>query len=154
MVVAVLFSGFLATFDWNFEEIEGVMKRQRPIRWEIYGSGPRLQWQWAIALVLGVTMLIQVFDVFLCLFYRQAKGLWLSLGGMLVAANGAEKMASAGHEQGAGFVTERGKSVRYYVRRAAVGGTQDARATLISEDELADDDADVKYPRLDVNRSY
>lgn len=135
MVVSTIFSDFLTTFTWNFEEVHGMTTRQGPIRWQIYGSGPRLQWQWAIGIVLGLNIAVQLVDIILIVCYRQAIGLWLSLGGMLVAANTAQKMDHIGDDQGAGFVPDSQKLVRYITRETQGGGNEPMRATLISKDE-------------------
>ncbi|OJD30499.1 uncharacterized protein BKCO1_5900070 [Diplodia corticola] len=134
-LTAVLLSHTLTTLTWTFDDLRPPNTTtnpplpptlQGPIRWKIYGSGPRLQWQWAISAVIGVTALVQLFDIWLLLRHRQAKGLWLGLGGMLVAANAAARMgggAVAPRGQGAGFVGERGRGVRYFVReRRGRGG--------------------------------
>lgn len=154
MVVATILSNCLSTFSWDFEEVDGMTTAQGPIRWEIYGSGPRLTWQWAIAVVLGVNILVQLFDVWLLIFKRQAKGLWLTLGGMLVAANASERMASVTDDQGAGFVPEKGKFVRYFIRQTQSTENDGTKATLLSGIEMESQGAGTKYTLLETGKLY
>ncbi|KAK0658796.1 hypothetical protein DIS24_g4512 [Lasiodiplodia hormozganensis] len=153
MVVATILSNYLSTFSWNLEEIDGMTTTQGPIRWEIYGSGPRLAWQWAIVAVLGINILVQLFDVWL-IFKRQAKGLWLTMGGMLVAANASERMASVTDYEGAGFVTEKGKHVRYFIREIQSNEDDDAKVTLVSDIEMETHVGSGKYTLLEEGKSY
>jgi len=107
MVISSLFSDFFTAFIWNFAEVDGMTTRQGPIRWQIYGSGPRLQWKWAIRIVLGLNIVVQLVDIILIVCYPQAIGLWLSLGSMLVAANTAQKMDYVRDDQGLGLFLNR-----------------------------------------------
>lgn len=133
MVVATIFSDILTDFAWEYKEIEGKLTRQGPVRWEIYGSGPQLRWQWAIAAVMGVNIVVQLVDMHVLVFWRLEKGRWLGLAGMLVAANSAEKMAPIRDDQGAGFVTEDVKFTKFFVREKGQAEDQRGVATLTSE---------------------
>lgn len=154
MAVVTILSNHLSTFSWNLEEIDGMKTTQGPIRWEIYGSGPRLTWQWAIAAVLGINILVQLFDVWLLIIKRQAKGLWLTMGGMLVTANASERMASVTDCEGAGFVTEKGKHARYFIRETQGNENDGAKVTLVSDIEMETHVGSGKYTLLETGKSY
>ena len=151
VVLSVIFSNFLTTFSWTLEELPDATTKHGPIRWQIYGSGPRLPWQWVSAVVIGVSIIIQLVDIVYVVWERKAKGTWLGVGGMLVAANAAAKMPSIVDEQGAGFVTDKGKFVKYYIRqkRDANGSV---KATLIDADQLRDKDTQLE--ELEEDKTY
>ncbi|KAK7627485.1 hypothetical protein IWX50DRAFT_613427 [Phyllosticta citricarpa] len=152
MVVAFIFANMLTTFDWAFEEVPGMTTWQGPVRWQIYGSGPRLQWQWAITIIIGVNIAVQLYDSFLILRHRHAKGLWLSLGGMLVAANAVDKrMAVVRPDQGAGFIPESKKAARFFIRQTKDTEGDEMRAVMIS-DKDEDQDRLNKYEVLDPRK--
>ncbi|KAK8177576.1 hypothetical protein IWX90DRAFT_22236 [Phyllosticta citrichinensis] len=151
MVVAFMFANILTTFDWTFEEVPGMTTRQGPVRWQIYGSGPRLQWQWVIAIVIGVNIVVQLYDIFLILWHRNAKGLWLSLGGMLFAANAAAPMAVVKLDQGAGFIPDSKKDARFFMRQTKDSEGDEMRAVMISD---RDEDRLKVYEVLDSKKSY
>ncbi|KAK8210641.1 hypothetical protein IWZ01DRAFT_482708 [Phyllosticta capitalensis] len=136
MVVAFTFSNMLTMFDWSFEEVSNTTTLQGPVQWRIWKSGPQREWQWVIAAVLGVLLLVQFYDVFLLFFSRYAKGLWLDLGGMLVAANAADKMAAVSDDQGAGYIPDNKTFVRYFMRqRPKEKEGDEGKAVLISSED-------------------
>lgn len=151
VVLSIIFSNFLTTFSWTFEEVSGNTTKHGPVRWQIYGSGPRLPWQWVSAAVIVVSIIVQLVDIFYVLWHRKTKGNWLSLGGMLVAANAAKRMASVTKDQGAGFLTEEGKFVKYFLRQKR-DGDGSAKATLIDEIQLGDEN--VQYEKLKKGERY
>ncbi|KAJ4359149.1 hypothetical protein N0V95_002401 [Ascochyta clinopodiicola] len=148
IVLSTIFSNFLTTFHWTFTEIPNETTKHGPVRWQIYGSGPRLPWQWLSAAVIAVSIVVQLVDIFCVLWHRSMKGHWLSLGGMLVAANAAERMDSVAEDQGAGFLREKDKFVRYYLSRK-VSGDGAAKATLVDDDGLGNG-----YGRLKEGEKY
>jgi hypothetical protein len=113
--VALVMQSLITTARWNMTVSATETITSYPVRWYVYGSGPRLLWQWATGVVLAVLILILFFDVYLILRYRVATGPWLTLGGMLNAANAGRKM---GHIQGgcAGVASDASKRKKYYVR--------------------------------------
>ncbi|KAK8182319.1 hypothetical protein BC567DRAFT_219555 [Phyllosticta citribraziliensis] len=151
MVVTFIFANMLTTFDWTFEEVPGMTTRQGPVRWQILASGPRLQWQWVIAIVIGVNIVVQLYDIFLILWHRHAKGLWLSLGGMLFAANAAGPMAVVKPDQGAGFIPESKKDARFFIRQTRDSEGDEMRAVMISD---RDEDRLEEYEVLDSKKAY
>lgn len=135
IVLSTIFSNFLTTFAWTLSEIPNETTKHGPVRWQIYGSGPRLPWQWVSAAIIAVSIVVQLVDIFCVLWWRRMKGRWLSLGGMLMAANAAERMESVAEDQGAGFLTDKDRFARYYLRRK-MSGNGVAKAILIDDDGL------------------
>lgn len=59
-----------------------------PIQWQIYGSGPRLAWEWSVVFVLVVIVCCFCFGIWQTIWYRMAPGSWTELSGMMMIANG------------------------------------------------------------------
>ncbi|EPS43351.1 hypothetical protein H072_2636 [Dactylellina haptotyla CBS 200.50] len=70
------------------------------LRWEVYGSGPRLPWQWAIGAFLGFGILIAFVD-FLAWFHPKVYvAEWIDVFGMLSLANGSPKLDAFSEDKG------------------------------------------------------
>ncbi|OJJ42244.1 hypothetical protein ASPZODRAFT_147621 [Penicilliopsis zonata CBS 506.65] len=144
-VVATIFTDMLTSFSWTYtDDSNSNTTLQGPIRWQIYGSGPRLPWEWTISSVLAVIMLILVYDLGLIVYYRGlGAGPWLRLDGMMVAANLAPTMEALKQGQGIGIVSEEVKEARFFIRR-----TDHDQGVLVSHEELkANPD---RYSYLDI----
>lgn len=76
-----------------------------PIQFQLYGSGPRENWQWAIALVLGLAVVVLAYDIFLLAYRRITPGPWLSVPGMMLAANSASSLKVRGEENNSAWKT-------------------------------------------------
>jgi hypothetical protein len=113
--VALVMQSLITTARWNMTTSATETVTSYPIRWYVYGSRPRLIWKWATGIVLSVLILLLFFDVYLILRYRVAIGPWLTLGGMLIAANAMREM---GHIQRgcAGVASDTSKRMKYCVR--------------------------------------
>lgn len=85
--IALLTNHLLTIANWttNFSDIHLV--ESKSVRWQLFGSGPRLPWEWVTAAVLGILILSLVTSLALSLYYMIVPGEWLKAGGMLVAAN-------------------------------------------------------------------
>ncbi|KAJ4320805.1 hypothetical protein N0V94_003217 [Neodidymelliopsis sp. IMI 364377] len=57
-----------------------------PIQWQIYGSGPRLAWQWAAVFVLIVILGCFLFGLWQTGKYWIAPGSWTEIPGMMMVA--------------------------------------------------------------------
>jgi hypothetical protein len=119
-VVALTMQRLLTTATWTMTASPTTNVTSFPIRWYVYGSGPRLNWQWVTGAIFSVLILILSYGVYLMLRYRMAPGPWLKLGGMLNAANAADKMYSV-HRGCAGVVSKDGKRAEYFVREVREG---------------------------------
>lgn len=94
-----------------------------PLRWCVYGSGPRLSWEWTAGAVLCFFVVFPSYDVFLLLYYRIAPGPWLKVGGMMVAANTAKRMASLDGSTG-GVLREAATEANYLLRSVGRDGVE------------------------------
>lgn len=150
VVLSIVFSNFLTAFSWTLDDIPEKNVRHGPVRWQIYGSGPRLPWQWVTAAVIAVSIIVQMVDIFYILIQRRRKGPWLSLGGMLVAANAASRMPSIADRHGAGYVNEDDKFVKFYMRQKR--DSNDTHATLVDHFKLLD--GGVQYEKLQKEKVY
>lgn len=57
-----------------------------PLQWQVYGSGPRLAWEWLSVAILLVILASLLFGLYQTLRYRKGPGSWVELGGMMVLA--------------------------------------------------------------------
>lgn len=57
-----------------------------PIQWQIYGSGPRLAWEWVAVFILVVVLCSFCFGVWQTVWYWMAPGNWTDVSGMMVIA--------------------------------------------------------------------
>lgn len=113
--IAIMLQHLITIAQWNMTASAIESTTSYPLRWYVYGSGPRLSWEWAAAAVLCFFACFLFYDIFLVLYYRIAPGPWLKVGGMMVAANAAEKMASLNGSIG-GVSPEGGKTAKYLMR--------------------------------------
>ena len=114
-VIAIMLQHRVTIAHWNMTASATESTTSYPLRWYVYGSGPRLSWEWAAAAVLCFFAVFLFYDVFLILYYRIAPGPWLKVGGMMVAANAAEKMTSLDGSIG-GISPEGSKTAKYVMR--------------------------------------
>jgi hypothetical protein len=116
-VVGVIFADMFTSFDWTYTDIPGNTTYQGPIRWQIYGSGPRLPWEWTIAIVLGIVIMINVYDLGLLLRYKGlAHGYWLSLNGMMRTANSSPQLNETSNTQDAGVLAKFSQPSPLFIR--------------------------------------
>ena len=111
--VALIMQYLVTTANWNMTASPTEETTSFPVRWYVYGSGPRLFWEWATAAVLSVLILTVFFDVFLILGYRIAPGPSLTLDGMMNAANAVEKTDHV-RKGCAGVAAEDSKKMKYH----------------------------------------
>ncbi|KAJ4300888.1 hypothetical protein N0V90_002976 [Kalmusia sp. IMI 367209] len=57
-----------------------------PIQWQLYGSGPRLAWEWVAVFVLAVVLCSFCFGLWQTIWYWMAPGDWTEVPGMMVLA--------------------------------------------------------------------
>ena len=120
-VVAITMQHLITVAAWNMTPSPTNLTIHYPLRWYVYGSGPRLPWEWAIGFVLCFFLVLLAYDVYLMLYYRILPGPWLlTLGGMMAAGNTAKKMESVDGST-VGIVKEKFKKAKYYVRNDGAG---------------------------------
>jgi hypothetical protein len=91
----------------------GAMVTSAPVQWQGYGSSPRLPWEWVISIILGLIMLITLWDIWLIVRYRVCD--------MPVVKEPADLLLRkpVGVE---GLAEEERKRSKYYLREKQVGG--------------------------------
>lgn len=85
--IALLTNHLLTIANWDTILSDVNRVESKSVRWQLFGSGPRLPWEWVTATVLGVLILSLATSLALSLCYMIVPGEWLKAGGMLVAAN-------------------------------------------------------------------
>lgn len=122
MVVAGMLQHVVTMAEWESVKASpgSDLVRSTGVRYQVYGSGPRLSWEWAIAAVLVIAILMLVYDIFLTLRERINVGLWLSLSGMMITANYADKMPSIND----GSESETVQRTSYFIRKLDSGNSK------------------------------
>lgn len=118
-VVAFTMQHFITTARWNMTASPTKNVTSYPIQYFVYGSGPRMKWEWAAGAVLSIIILLLSYDVYITLRYRVAPGSWLTLAGMMNLANSSKRMPSV--LPGCGVLAEDCKKAKYYVREVSPG---------------------------------
>ena len=70
-----------------------------PIQWQLYGSSPRLKWEWAAVAVLVIVLLSFCFGMYQTLRYWMAPGPWVQLDGMMMIAQQSPPLQDIGDEK-------------------------------------------------------
>ena len=92
--IALLTNHLLTIAQWGVTWPEdGEKVRSSSLRWQLYGSGPRLPWAWAAVTILAVLATTLIASLALSFWHRIVPGEWLRPAGMLVAANSSLPVA-------------------------------------------------------------
>lgn len=141
LAVAGMLQHLLTIAEWELVKIEpgNDLVRSTGVRYLVYGSGPRLGWGWAIATVLGIIILLLMYDLFLTLRQRINVGHWLSVSGMMVTANYTSRMPLND-----GVETEAIQKSTYFIRKMGSGNIQltdepDSGVLLSKDDQFGED---------------
>ncbi|KAN0072609.1 hypothetical protein V8E54_009538 [Elaphomyces granulatus] len=62
-VYGMLMSELITAAEWTVTTSPTEMVTQGPVRYYLYGSGPRLPWEWAIVIVIGIIIAIVCWDI-------------------------------------------------------------------------------------------
>jgi hypothetical protein len=58
-IIGTMLSQILTTATWEEEsDPDNATVINRPVIWQTYGSSPRLQWEWTVALALAVILIV------------------------------------------------------------------------------------------------
>ena len=85
--IAFLTNYLLTIANWDIAFSETDQVESENVRWQVYGSGPRLRWEWCAATVFGILALSLGGCMVLSVCKMVVPGEWLTPAGMLVAAN-------------------------------------------------------------------
>lgn len=141
LAVAGMLQHLLTIARWELVEVDpgNDLVRSAGVRYQVYGSGPRLAWGWAIATVLGIIILLLMYDMFLTLRRRIDVGQWLSLSGMMVTANYTARMP-----MNDGVETDTIQKTKYFIRKMGSGSVhltdEPDSGTVLSEDDWLGED--------------
>lgn len=153
-IVAAMAQHILSIGSWNMTASpeHSQLTTSYPVRWQVYGAGPRLAWEWATAIVIVVILVALLGGAVLKAKWRIRPGPWLEVGGMMLAANDSEPMESvkgscAGEaskmaKEGTYFMRDVGKGVVKLTDKASDGSGLKGEVTYESQD-----------PRMEYNRS-
>lgn len=93
VVVAVLIQNLIGYADQIRPEMPTEMPKDPsntitsfPIQWQLYGSGPRLAWQWMTVFVLVTVLGCFCFGLWQTFWYWMSPGAWTEVPGMMVLA--------------------------------------------------------------------
>ncbi|KAF1999398.1 hypothetical protein P154DRAFT_601541 [Amniculicola lignicola CBS 123094] len=96
--IATLAQHQLTTASWTMRADNDTLISSAPMQWQLYGSGPRLKWEWAIMTVLMILLIVMAKQVLLLIIYRIQPGSWLEPGGLLRTAHKTPQLLdSVGH---------------------------------------------------------
>lgn len=143
LAVAGMLQHLLTLAQWELVAVDpgNDMVRSAGVRYQVYGSGPRMAWGWAIATVLGIVILLLMYDLFLTLRRRIGVGEWLSVSGMMVTANYTARLVAND-----GVETEEIQKTKYFVRETGSGNVEltdePDSGTILSKDDRLGGDAE------------
>lgn len=103
-----------------------------PVRWQVYGSGPRLAWEWAAVVILAVVLLAVVIGGLLGLASGLEPGPWLEPAGIMLIANQSNTMENTKGSVG-GVISQQAAEGRYYLRESV----RDGKPSLVLVDSEA-----------------
>lgn len=151
-VIAVIAQHLLTIASWNMTaslEPEETVD-SFPVRWQVYGSGPRLAWEWAAVVILAVVLLAVVIGGLLGLASGLEPGPWLEPAGIMLIANQSNTMESTKGSVG-GVISQKAAEGRYYLRESV----RDGEPSLVLVDSQAyQDTRDIKRTKTYTNEGH
>ncbi|GAB7360565.1 hypothetical protein MBLNU230_g0450t1 [Neophaeotheca triangularis] len=90
--IAYTFQHMLTHGNWNWTTDTNGEQVQHLLRFYVYGSGPREQWQWVALVILLILALVCVYDLLQSLRHAFAPGPWLAAYGMMRLANSSDRL--------------------------------------------------------------
>lgn len=151
-VIAVMAQHLLTIASWNMaaspdpdETVESY-----PMRWQVYGSGPRLAWEWAAAVILAVVLLAVVLGGLFGLVLGIESGPWLETAGIMLLANQSDTMESAKGSVG-GVISRKASEGRYYLRESTNG---EPSLVLVDDSATPQDTRDISKTKTYTNEGH
>lgn len=152
-VIAVITQHLLTITSWNItaspdpsETVESY-----PIRWQVYGSGPRLAWEWAAAAILAVVLLAMLVDGLFRLVLGIESGPWLETAGIMLLTNQSKPIKSS-KESVSGVISQKALKGRYYLRESTTGGEHSL--VLVNNSASPQDTRDIYRIKTYINKEH
>lgn len=83
-IVGTLAALLLTQSTWQISSFpDGSQASHGPVRWQTYGSGPRLGWEWVAAVIIFGVILVSVGDLVLLFWKRVGEPRWAKPGALL-----------------------------------------------------------------------
>lgn len=83
--IAFTFQHLLTVANWNTSTAT-VGREEHSLRFYVFGSGPRLKWEWIALIVLIILTMVCAYDLYLMVYDQVKLGPWLTVTGMMVLA--------------------------------------------------------------------
>jgi len=106
IVIGILFLNILSMSNKYWSPLPSSLPSQLedkivsyPIQWQLYGSSPRLGWEWVAVAVLAIVLLSSCFGIYQTLRYWMAPGPWVHLDVMMMIAQRSPKLEGVGDEE-------------------------------------------------------
>lgn len=134
-VLAVLAQHLLTIASWNMTaspDLEATVE-SFPVRWQVYGSGPRLAWEWAAVVILVVVLLAVLLGGLFGLTSGLEPGACLETAGMMLLANQSKPMESTKGSVG-GVLSQKAALAKYYLQESRSSD----QVSLVLVDNLED----------------
>lgn len=150
-VLAVLAQHLLTIASWNMTaspDPEATVE-SFPVRWQVYGSGPRLAWEWAAVVILVVVLLVLLLGGLSGLTSGLKPGSWLETAGMMLLANKSNTMESVKGSIG-GQMSQKAAEAKYYLQESRSSG----RSSLVLVDNLEDSQLNQNTTDVSQTRVY
>jgi hypothetical protein len=93
-VIATLAQQQLSTASWTLRAHNDTLISSAPVHWQLYGSGPRMSWEWLTMSFLVILFIVMAKQVLLLVVYKIDPGSWLEPGGMLRTAHKTPQLLS------------------------------------------------------------
>lgn len=152
-VIAVIAQHLLTIASWNMTASPdpGETVESYPMRWQVYGSGPRLAWEWAAAAILAVVLLAVLVGGLFGLVLGIESGPWLETAGIMLLANQSKPMESSKGSVG-GVISQKALEGRYYLRESATGGEHSL--VLVDDSASPQDTRDICRTKTYTNKGH
>lgn len=152
-VIAVIAQHLLTIASWNMTASPepNAMVDSFPMRWQVYGSGPRLAWEWAAAAILAIVLLAVLVGGIFGLASGIESGPWLETAGIMLIANQSKTMESARGSVG-GVVGQKASKGRYYLRESV--RDDDPSLVLVDDSAAHQDTRDIIRTKTYTNEGH
>lgn len=122
-IVGTLAALFLTQSSWQMSAFpDGSQASHGPVRWQTYGSGPRLGWEWVAAVIIFGVILVIIGDLVLLFWKRVGEPRWAKPGALLEVKRQALPISTPEDE-------------RWFLRETESHGNTTPDQVLLTNDE-------------------